>query len=321
MAAHAVIFLYDPPAFLNVAAVIQGTVLVVGGKRIFLAAQKESSEGANLFLVEVQVGHAQLLGFWLFLAFVPDVGFGELVLEEAFLVVPRLFGGAFGQTRYIVRIFDGLGIFAAALGNVREQCKIQALDWFAAFDGELGANAAFVFQAGDFMASGTAEVANPLLAFVFQIRVVHERRIGIGGRLLLFQGDQIAGDVFGVLRSEAQAGHYGHVLDLELMAVVRTLAVLQVENKGQALLFVIFGADVLFFVRTIGAGAFARVVDPTHEVVVIVLFTDAREIGSKSSTPHPVAFADGKTSEAAARFEKFFALSGVAPLVRWRFIG
>src|SRR2546425_8820682 len=47
-------------------------------------------------------------------------------LEEAFLVVPRLFGGAFGQTRSIVRIFDGLGIFAAALGNIREQCKIQA---------------------------------------------------------------------------------------------------------------------------------------------------------------------------------------------------
>src|SRR3989475_1414498 len=267
MAAHAVIFLYDPPAFLNVAAVIQGTVLVVGGKRIFLAAQKESSEGANLFLVEVQVGHAQLFGFGLFLALIPDVGFGELVLEEAFLVVPRLFGGAFGQTRSIVRIFDGLGIFAAALGNIREQRKIQALDWFAAFDGELGANAAFVFQAGDFMASGTAEVANPLLAFVFQIRVVHERRIGIGGRLLLFQGDQIAGDVFGVLRSEAQAGHYGHVLDLELMAVVPILAVLQVENKGQALLFVIFGADVLLFVRTIGAGCVGGVCGPTHEVV------------------------------------------------------
>src|SRR3989441_3060183 len=242
-------------------------------------------------------------------------------LEEAFLVVPRLFGGAFGQTRSIVRIFDGLGIFAAALGNIREQCKIQALDWFAAFDGELGANAAFVFQAGDFMASGTAEVANPLLAFVFQIRVVHERRIGIGGRLLLFQGDQIAGDVFGVLRSEAQAGHYGHVLDLELMAVVRTLAVLQVENKWQPLLLVIFGTDVLFFVRTIGAGAFARVVDPTHEVVVIFLFTDAREIGSKRFTLHLGGFADGVTGEAAARFEQLFAVSGVARLVLGQLIG
>src|SRR3989441_11708305 len=114
------------------------------------------------------------------------------------------------------------------------------------------------------MASGTAEVANPLLAFVFQIRVVHERRIGIGGRLLLFQGDQIAGDVFGVLRSEAQAGHYSHVLDLELMAVVRTLAVLQVENKWQPLLLLIFGTDVLFFVRTLGAAAVSAGFRPTE---------------------------------------------------------
>src|SRR5258708_1404715 len=40
--AHTVIFLGDPPGFLDVAAVIQWPVMIAGGKRIFLAAQKES---------------------------------------------------------------------------------------------------------------------------------------------------------------------------------------------------------------------------------------------------------------------------------------
>src|SRR5713226_7202673 len=200
MAAHAIIFPDDPPAFLDVAAIIERAVLITGGKRIFLASQEESGERANLFAGEVQVRHAQLFGFGLFLAFVPDVGLGEFVFEEAFLVVPGLFGGAFGQTRAIVGIGDWFA--AAALGDIGEQSKVQALDGFAAFDGEFGANAAFVLEAGDFVATGAAEVSHPLLAFRFQIRIVHERGVGVGGRLLLFQSDEIAGDVFGVLWSE-----------------------------------------------------------------------------------------------------------------------
>ncbi len=98
MAAHAVVFLDDPPAFLNVAAVIQRAVLIAGGKRVFLAAQEERGERANLFLGEVQIGHAQLFGFGLFLALVPDIGFGKFVLKETFLVVPRQFGWALGET-------------------------------------------------------------------------------------------------------------------------------------------------------------------------------------------------------------------------------
>src|SRR5260370_38862432 len=86
VAGHTFVFLDDPPAFLNVAAVIQRAVLIAGGKRIFLAAQEERSERANLFLGEVQIRHAQLFGFGLFLALIPDVGLGELVLEKAFFV-------------------------------------------------------------------------------------------------------------------------------------------------------------------------------------------------------------------------------------------
>ncbi len=76
---------------------------------------------------------------------------------------------------------------AAALGDIGEQREIQALDGFAAFDGQLRANATFILKAGNFMASSAAEVANPLFALVFQIRIVHERSIGVGGLLLLFQ--------------------------------------------------------------------------------------------------------------------------------------
>src|SRR5260370_14019239 len=90
VAAHAVIFLDHPPAFLNVAAVIQRAVLIAGGKRIFLAAQEKRSERANLFLGEVQIRHAQLFGFGLFLSLIPDLWLGEFVLEKAFLVVTRI---------------------------------------------------------------------------------------------------------------------------------------------------------------------------------------------------------------------------------------
>src|SRR6266852_3455003 len=319
VAAHAVIFLDYPPALLNVAAIIQRAVLIAGGKRIFLAAQKESSKAANLLLGEVQVRHAEFFGFGFFLALVPDVGFGEFVLEETLLVVPGVFGRAFGQTRFVICISDRFA--AAALGDIGEQSEIQALDWFAAFDGQLGADAAFFLEAGDFMASGAAEVTNPLLAFIFQIWIVLEGGIGVGGRLLLFQSDEIAGDVFGVLRSEAEAGHHGHVLDLELMAVVGAAAVVEVENVGQALLFVVFGADVFLFVGAVGTGAFAGVVDPTNQVVVVVLFTDASEICGKSSALQLVAFADGVAGEAAARFEQLFSVSGVAGLVLGQLIG
>src|SRR6266851_74532 len=99
MAAHTVIFLDYPPAFLNVAAIIQWPVLIAGRKRVLMTAQKKSGERANLFPGQVQVRHSQLFGFGLVLALVPDVGFREFVLEEALLVIPGPLGGAFGQTR------------------------------------------------------------------------------------------------------------------------------------------------------------------------------------------------------------------------------
>jgi len=71
-----------------------------------------------------------------------------------------------------------------------EQCEIEALDGFAPFGGQLGADAPFVFQTRNFMAAGAAEVANPFFAFVFELGVVHERSIAVGRRFLLLQGDR-----------------------------------------------------------------------------------------------------------------------------------
>ena len=87
------------------------------------------------------------------------------------------------------------------------------------------------------------------------------------------------------------------------MAIVRTAAVVQVKNVGQALLFVVLGTDVLLLIGAIRTSAFASVVNPAHEVVVVVLLTDASEICGKSATLKLVAFADGVTRETAARLE------------------
>ena len=99
------------------------------------------------------------------------------------------------------------------------------------------------------------------------------------------------------------------------MAIVRTAAVVQVKNVGQALLLVIFGADVFLFEGAIRTRAFAGVVDPTNQVIVIGLLADASEIGRESSALQLIAFADGVAGEAAARFEQFFSVSGIAEFV------
>ena len=66
----------------------------------------------------------------------------------------------------------------AALGVFGEQREIQALDGLAAFVGEFGADAAFVFEAGDFMAAGAAVELHQRLALGLELGIVHE----IGGR-------------------------------------------------------------------------------------------------------------------------------------------
>ena len=139
------------------------------------------------------------------------------------------------------------------------------------------------------MAARTTEVANPLRALGLQARIFHVSSIGIRARVLLLQRDQIAGDILRVLLAEPQTWHHGHVLDLQLVAIVRAGAVLEIELIRQAVLGVIFRPNVLLLIRTIRARALARVMDPADEVIEIVFLTHAGQVRSKGSALHLVA--------------------------------
>ena len=116
---------------------------------------------------------------------------------------------------------------------------------------------------------------HPLFALFFQVRIVHERRIRIRRRLLLFLRHQIGCNVFRILGSQPQARHHRHVLYLQFVPVVGTLAVVKIKLIGKILLRVIFGSDVFLFIRTIGPRALTRVVNPAHQVVVVRFLADA----------------------------------------------
>src|SRR4029077_10812618 len=93
---------------------------------------------------------------------------------------------------------------------------------------------------------------------------------------------------------------------------VGTPRVLQVKNKGQALLLVIFRADVFLLKEAIGASAFAGIVDPANQILVIVLLADASEICGKSAALHLLALADGVACEAPSCFEKLLSMCRIA---------
>src|SRR5262249_14300047 len=157
----------------------------------------------------------------------------------ALVVIPGFFGRAFRQTREVFRICDRL--FVTPLRNIGKQREVEAFDRLAAFVSEFGANAAFVLEAGDLMTTGAGLMANPLLAFILQFGIVHEGSVGVGRWFLLLSRKQVGGDVLGIFYAEAQAGHDGHVLHLQLVAVVRASAVFQVKDVGQAFLRIVFG--------------------------------------------------------------------------------
>ena len=133
--------------------------------------------------VDVRLGHAQAIQrIRLVLAGVEDRRIGQLVLEEALQVVP-------GTARRLLAVGQN-----AALGVFGEQREIQALDGLAAFVGQLGADAAFVFEAGDFVAAGATIELHQRLALVLELGIVHEVG-GIVVRVGVLQRDQVAGHV------------------------------------------------------------------------------------------------------------------------------
>ena len=75
----------------------------------------------------------------------------------------------------------------------------------------------------------------------------------------------------------------------------------EVEDEGQAFLFVVFGPNVLFLVRAVGTSAFTRVVHPAYKIIEVIFFPDASEICGEVRSFHLVAFTDGMAAETSAR--------------------
>ena len=232
----------------------------------------------------MHIRHAQLFFFDFHLAFVINVRLGKLVLEEAFVVVPRALRRPFRKALQIFWITDWL--FAAALCGLGEQRKIEPLDWLAAFDSQIGSDASFIFKARNLVTSRAPEVANPLFTFILQLGIVHECCFGIRRRFLFLLRNQVTGDVLRVFNAQTQAGHYRHILNLQFMAIVRALTVLQIELIGKPLLRVILRANIFLLIWTIRACALARVMDPADKIIVIRLFANTSEIRSERATLH-----------------------------------
>ena len=131
-------------------------------------------------------------------------------------------------------------------------------------------------------------------------------------RVGVLLGDQIAGDVARVLDAQAQIGHDGGLLHDQFVAVVGTAGVVQIEDERQIVLGVIFRAQIALLERAVGAGALARIVNPANQVIVVVLFADAAQVGREGAAHHVRAFADRMAGQAAARFEEHLAVRRVA---------
>ena len=147
--------------------------------------EEERREGVDVFLRDVRLGHAQPVHrIGLIFSAIEDGRIGQLVIEESFQVIPRA---------AVRRRFLSVGE-NAELSVLCKECEIEAFDWLAAFVRQLSANAAFVFEAGNFVAAGAAIVLDEFLAVLLQVWIIHEvggwkRRVGMFLRL------EVAGDV------------------------------------------------------------------------------------------------------------------------------
>src|SRR5260370_39697921 len=70
------------------------------------------------------------------------------------------------------------------------------------------------------------------------------------------------------------------------------------------------------FLRTVRRPTFARVVNPTHDVIIVRLFPDSGQVRRERATHLRVFFADRMTSETAARFKQLFPMVLVALRLR-----
>ena len=83
---------------------------------------------------------------------------------------------------------------------------------------------------------------------------------------------------------------------------------IEIELVRKSLLCVVLGADIFLLVWAIRTRAFARVMNPAREVVVIGLLTDASEIGGECAAFQLVMF-HGMAGHTTARLKEFLATS------------
>ena len=300
MASHTVVFGDDPPAFLNVAPLIARLVTVFGREDGIDAAEQERSQRGDVIRCDVRLGHFQS-------------GFGAVVIkhgrilelgqEKTALVIPRFTALLRGST---VRLDDG-----AALRNFGQPAEVEAIDGLAAFGGELGADAPFLFEAGNLVAAGAAIIFHERLALGHEAGIVHERR-GSVTRVRMLERDEIAGDISSVFRAQPQIRHHRRLMDLELVTVIRAARVVEIENEWQAALGVVLRPQVALLVWAVGTRALAGVVHPAHKILVLVFLADAGKVRGKFRADRVRSFAHRVAPEAPARLEKLLAVSGIA---------
>ncbi len=291
VAALAIVLGNDPPAFLDVFAATVGPVEVILRELGFGAAQQEGGERGDAFFRQVGLGHPQLVERLLDFPLVEDRRVVELLFEESLVVVP-IAARRFGAVRQ-----------GAPLGLLGEQGEVQPLNGLAALDGQVGPDSAFVFQAGNLVAAGAAEVLHPEFALFFQLRVVQVLGRGILGRVHFTLPEQVGGDVAGLLPGQPQPGHYRAGAHAELGAVVRTSVVLGIEDEGKTVLGVVFGGQIALLERAVRPGALARVVNPPDQVLILCLLTYAAQVGGESSAHSVFAFSDRVAGQAAPGFK------------------
>ncbi len=153
-------------------------------------------------------------------------------------------------------------------------------------------------------------------AFFLQLGIVHVGSCRVGRLIFFFLGHQEAGNILRVFPAQAEAGHDRHVLHLQLVAVIGALAVLQIEDEGQALLGVVLWTDIFLFVRAVGPGALAGVVNPADKVIVVGLLAFASEIGGKGAAHHLAALAN-RVAGRQPRFRKAPCHGPRCPAFAW----
>src|SRR5438477_11719835 len=92
----------------------------------------------------------------------------------------------------------------------------------------------------------------------------------------------------------------------------------EIKDVREMVLLVIVGRKIALFCRTIGRRALAWVVNPTYQIIVVPLFTDAAQVGAEPPALSVCAFAHRVAAHTPARLEALFASGGVAGRLGWR---